>query len=144
MLLTRLPDDRHFLVMSKQWSIYNVMGHRKSEIFFCMSGIQLTSIILRLKKIVTRCCFITQCIIKFIKINSSEPVSAHSNALHNKQTTDNGFIFLKNDHDLFFILYVCLKRLCTYMQLLCIYLTYLEYTVLIYLCHKYIYEIKTL
>lgn len=31
-------------------------------------------------------------------------VSAHSNALHNKQTTDNGFIFLKHDHDLFFIL----------------------------------------
>lgn len=26
------------------------------------------------------------------------------NALHNKQTTDNGFIFLKHDHDLFFIL----------------------------------------
>lgn len=68
-------------------------------------------------------------------------VSAHSNALHNKQTTDNGFIFLKHDHDLFFIL--GLKRFNSPNYAIIMNLSDL-FGILIHLCQKYIDEIKTL
>lgn len=68
-------------------------------------------------------------------------VSAHSNALHNKQTTDNGFIFLKHDHDLFFIL--GLKRFNSPNYAIIMNLSDL-FGILIHLCQKYINEIKTL